>query len=507
MGTYVHVCTCFSVCAACIYMYVFAGSVIDICSYFVLQLVPDNLFIIAACNPHRASSAIFYETWMQGSYYVRLLHPSMQCIMWDYGALGDAQEREYVQAKFRLTKQDSTAVDIATLTDLIVTSQTQIRAYALSHMKRLGMTESEASACSRSCVSQRDIQRVFTFTKWLSSMYKRLLRYSDSSISLRATLVSLGLVYYLRLDSKCRKDYRHMLDHQSALLGLSFSTAFDEEINWFIDHINLPQGIARSIALKENLFGTIVCTMTHTPLIMVGAPGSSKTLSFNLTVSNMKGLESKVSVFRNTDIFKSLDPQVYQCSRRTTSNEIQTVFSKAINRQRSHLKVPLPVFCVVFMDEAGLPEERHESLKALHFFLDSQEVSFVCVSNHVLDAAKSNRAVSLFRPEASSEDLVTLAKGCFADDPENISPTSRRDIETVEHLCKPFEDLMTSKTFQQFFGLRDFIHFLSYLRCKKHETLSPQLVMEAIERNFNGLNELYFWRICQSFLHAVCFIS
>ena len=51
------------------------------------------------------------------------------------------------------------------------------------------------------------------------------------------------------------------------------------------------------------------------------------------------------------------------------------------------------------MDEAGLPEDSHESLKALHYFLDSPKVAFVAITNRVLDAAKTNRAISLFRPD------------------------------------------------------------------------------------------------------------
>jgi len=89
-----------------------------------------------------------------------------------------------------------------------------------------------------------------------------------------------------------------------------------------------------------------------------------------------------------------LDPHYYQCSRRTTSAEIETVFHHAI---RCHEQSPMQncgkeisllciytQFCcindiyfsqlsyillfmviVVFMDEAGLPEERHESLKVI----------------------------------------------------------------------------------------------------------------------------------------------
>ena len=437
---------------------------------------------------------------MQTSYYVKELHPSMQCLMWDYGALGPAQEREYVQAMFGISKQSFMDIDVATLTDLIVTSQEKIRTYAVKCFAALGLAQSEACARSRSCVSQRDIQRVFTFSEWLCKMYIKLSRYT-AMCSLRSVLVSLGLVYYLRLDSLDRADYCLVLDHKSAPLGLSFSVAFEDEINWFIEHIDLPKGIAQTVALKENIFATVACTMTRTPLIMVGSPGSSKTLSFNLTVLNMKGLESKVSVFRNTDIFKSLDSQVYQCSHRTTSNEVKTVFSRAINRQRSLLKVPLPVFCVVFMDEAGLPEERHESLKVLHYYLDSKEVSFVGVSNHALDAAKSNRALSLFRPEVSSDDLCVLAMGCFCVNPDSVQ--EQRDIDIITRFCKAYEEIMSSIDFQKFFGLRDFIHFISYLRRKKYGIITSQLVMEAIERNFNGVEEVYFEKICQLFLSSV----
>lgn len=65
------------------------------------------------------------------------------------------------------------------------------------------------------------------------------------------------------------------------------------QIDFYTNELSLPTGIAKTEALKENLFAVIICTATKTPLIIVGAPGSSKTLSFNLTVSNLKGSESK----------------------------------------------------------------------------------------------------------------------------------------------------------------------------------------------------------------------
>ena len=363
--------------------------------------------------------------------------------------------------------------------------------------------DEDAQASSCSCVSQRDIQRVFTFYKWLKEMYDKLKPHGEDQEDYhrRAVLVALGLVYYMRLNAEFRKKYSKYLDENCYMPNkVSFSKAFEDELNYYIQEVELPKGIARTLALKENIFATIICTVTHTPLIIVGAPGSSKTLSFNQTIANLKGMESKQHFFRN-EIFYSLDPHFYQCSQHTTSNEIQTVFSRAINRQRSHMHYNMPVYCVVFMDEAGLPEEGHESLKVLHYHLDKQEVSFVAITNHMLDAAKTNRAISLFRPEASDEDLETLAKGCLCSNPMDPGPSQA--MKTIVKFCQPYSECMRIPSFSSFFGLRDFIQFVNYLRRKRDEgqSLSPQLVVHALQRNFNGSDD--FKEICQKFLHVM----
>ena len=367
-------------------------------------------------------------------------------------------------------------------------------------------TVQDAQLLCRSCVSQRDIQRVFTFYQWFMSTYEVYKPYLEQPCyQRRAVLVAMGIVYYMRLNKKYRKEYREYLDKLHRLpTDVNFSEAFEAELNYYIKIVNLPRGIAHISALKENIFATIVCTMTHTPLIIVGDPGSSKTLSFNQATANLKGQESKVEHFRNTEIFPSLDPHYYQCSRRTTSNEIETVFSRAINRQRSNQRFNLPIYCVVFMDEAGLPEESHESLKVLHYHLDQREVSFVAITNHILDAAKTNRAVSLFRPKASYDDLQTLAQGCLCPSPNRARPNLMRNLEKmVEKFCKVYAEYMQRDSrFSSFFGLRDFIHFVSYLRRKREERrVSFQSIMHALERNFNGSDD--FENISKKFLDVV----
>lgn len=344
-------------------------------------------------------------------------------------------------------------------------------------------------------------------------VYEHFQQHGDrSDYPRRAVMVSLGIVYYMRLNQQFREQYRKKLDSKTRLPNeVDFTKAFKSELDWFTNQLELPPGIAKTEALKENLFATIVCTVTHTPLILVGAPGSSKTLSFNLTIANLKGPESKLELFRNVKLFKSLDPHFYQCSRRTTSIEIRTVFQRAINRQRTQAQYSLPIYCVVFMDEAGLPEESHESLKVLHYHLDRQEVSFVAISNHVLDAAKTNRAVSLFRPAVSTADLETLAKGCLCSTIDTPPPELQKDLDTIVRFCPAYQCIMDDnlyKKFFKFFGLRDFIHFVNYLRRKRTQILTPQLVMEALERNFNGVywnsrDKESFYGLCQLFLNKV----
>ena len=444
-----------------------------------MQAIPNNVFIVAACNPPREDnlailddqtsiSASIQETMFRGSYCVQKLPPTLHFLIWDYKALDDTQEREYIRAKVsQLTKfqpgpTQSITDKVDRLTHLIVISHSLMRDYALAYfVDDCGLSETQALIRSQSYVSQRDIQRVFVFYRWLMQMYNELKPHGETEYSLRAMLVSLALVYYLRLNDTYRAQYLKYLDSAKRDKDepeVKFSQALNDELEWYVNHMELPGGIAKTQALKENCFAIIVCAMTRTPLIIVGPPGCSKTLSFHLVLVNLKGEGSKVEAFRSK-MFLSLDPHIYQCCRRTTSTEIDTVFKQAINRQ--HELRELPTRCVVFMDEAGLPEERHESLKVLHQYLDEKAVSFISITNQPLDAAKSNRAVTVFRPETSDQELVTLTRGCFASKEDSLPPELQKtNLEKITHFCSAYSCLMRRGELQNFFGLRDFIHFI-----------------------------------------------
>ena len=436
-------------------------------------------------------------------YNVKQMHPTLSFLKWDYGSLDAKQEQEYVDAKLMTLQTKPSKTEVSTLTTLIVQSQRLMREYAREHIT--GLLDKNhpelATSFAECCVSQRDIQRVFTFFEHLKHIYDQ---YSPHGVyydyNAHAMFVSLALVYFLRLDTPYRIKYAAHFDKQcSSSLGAqtSFTKALHKDLTWIVKDAQVPKGIALTQALLENFFAIIMCSITHTPLIITGDPGSSKTISFNLVMSNCKGQGSKRIEFQDTSLFPKLEPHYYQCSRRTTAREVEKVISIAGKRQDDYVAGKLPVNCVVFMDEAGLPE-KHNELKVLHPHLDMQKVSIVAITNTILDAAKTNRAISLFRPASTEEDIESLTRGCLDD--TVIAPNT---IDYIVGISGAYTKLMRNHQLRSFYGLRDFIHFVMYLHRKVQTegTINSKSVLNALERNFSGSNE--FPLICTTFLHKV----
>ena len=282
---------------------------------------------MAACNPYRTNSLLSLnkevaqqsvDQWTRGSYYVQPLHPTLELLLWDYGALEQSQERQYIFAKLKMIEK-MTDVDCALLTEPIVESQKRMREFSAEQLRECGLSEEQAIVSAKSSVSQRDIQRIFGFYKWLKKSHKKLKKYEEDNeiaLKLRVLFVSLALVYYFRLNPKYRKLYaeemerltdRQLITTFSSLEShtssggmkrkLKFQECLQAELNWLVSKMVIPQRVARTEALKENLYAIVICAMTHSPLIIIGPPGSSKTLSFKITVDNLQGQAQKQGGF------------------------------------------------------------------------------------------------------------------------------------------------------------------------------------------------------------------
>ena len=120
--------------------------------------------------------------------------------------------------------------------DVILKSQKLMRLYAEMQLKKNfeclnKQQENFILKSSKSCVSQRDIQRVFTIYEWFLKFFLKNKHHSTENIHYRAILLALGTVYYLRLDTEFRQNYSHKLDNSmSSSYKLKFSDAFNEEL-------------------------------------------------------------------------------------------------------------------------------------------------------------------------------------------------------------------------------------------------------------------------------------
>ena len=450
--------------------------------------------------------------------------------MWDFGSLKENEERDYILSKFKLLDNQLTELECETLIEKISLNQHLLRQFTKDYLIDANVAKRDATAASFSSVSQRDIQRVLKLYIWLKSSFQLLEKYGYSSISeersvsnnwqlsVRALFVSLALVYYFRLNAKYRKEYAIRLDAQPFLvtqvtegsdkgthrfegIGVTFTKALKDELDWLMENIDRPVGVADTQSLRENLYAIIVCCMTRIPLIIIGPPGCSKTLSFKIALANLQGEVSPKKVFRHK-IMKSLDPHIYQCSKHSTTEDIKTLFKKAKSRQEQIDNSGHGAVSVVLMDEAGLPEENLQVLKVLHYHLDNPEVSFVALTNRILDAAKSNRAVCLFQVNASNDDLQQLASTLMGykdvkDVPENIK-------EQLQCITSIYSKEMASHDFSSIFGLRDLMHFFSYMRknmLRDHNYISAELLLKSLQRNFSGAED--FKRLAGKFLSEV----
>ena len=150
-------------------------------------------------------------------------------------------------------------------------------------------------------------------------------------------------------------------------------------------------------------------------------------------------------------------------------------------------------------------------------------VGFIAISNHVLDAAKSNRCVCLLRAEPDRSELCDISNGCLFDTHERSKRAKLvsglpAGIEVtigslIDQLCQTYTELTNDEGrfdwFKHFFGLRDFIHALKYLRRtalsaeRDGSRIAADHVVCALERNFNGVEPAKFEAVVRVFLENI----
>ncbi|ETO07917.1 hypothetical protein RFI_29473, partial [Reticulomyxa filosa] len=134
-------------------------------------------------------------------------------------------------------------------------------------------------------VSLRDVDRCLNFFYWLMKQYEPILENDETSPwTGRALNIALGLCYYFRLDERGRTVYNDLMHQRN---NRSFSEPLNSEIRNLSESFEMPARVALHNNLKENLFLLFFCVVTSTPMILVGRPGTSKTLSLQILFNTL----------------------------------------------------------------------------------------------------------------------------------------------------------------------------------------------------------------------------
>jgi ABC-type multidrug transport system fused ATPase/permease subunit len=481
------------------------GLISDImCHHSLLgRPLSQNLVFLAACNPYKLRPEEHIKTaGLEGKnitdeysglvYRVHPLPEAMIDYVWDYGSLAEKDERDYIQRMVSVLPKEHEHV----LVDVLAASQQFIRKAEKNHF----------------CVSLRDVHRCILLVNWFQEMHKKRKelkcdkgftshhlreycwmseRYNEKPM-IKSIVLALAHCYLSRLPTaKLRQDYREQMMKLFGKNGTtmnksgsvdSFSAIVRMEEEDYLDRMELPPGTAKNAALRENVFVMLVSILNRIPVFVVGKPGCSKSLSIQLIRSNLRGRDSRDSLFRK---LPQLYVVSYQGSESSTSEGIIKVFDKA-RKYKSHNKDG-NVLPVVLLDEVGLAENsKYNPLKVLHSLLEPGEgelpdVAVVGISNWSLDAAKMNRAIHLSRPEPTKEDLYETGHSLhYADGGDNRQYLGKRELQC---LAEGYFEYQAQQSHANFHGLRDYYSLIKSLTgCSNF-----QQVNISLQRNFGGL--------------------
>lgn len=259
------------------------------------------------------------------------------------------------------------------------------------------------------------------FNNQLGDLFVELVNYQEKPNEENS---NKGLLF--RLNETFSKYLQNEMKEYAISSFENFSEILTIEQKFLLTNIEIDKGIGKNKLLRENIFLLFVCLITRIPLIIIGKPGSGKSLSVQLMLKSMRGKFSKSDFFQN---FPSLIQSYFQGSDSTTPEDVQNIF-KIAEEKFKYIKTSnkneeiIPISMILF-DELGLVERaKNDPLKVLHSQLEygeskeeefgesqkedsKKEISFVGISNWSLDAAKINRTLSLSVPDLdrSKDDI------------------------------------------------------------------------------------------------------
>ena len=466
------------------------------------EKIRENIRLIGVCNPYRkrrhnsekCGLSIDYDNDKDNElvYQVQPFPPTLLFYVFSFGSINEEDEKQYIYSIIeKLFTKDETNLHEITR-DSIFECHKFLREFF-----------------DPSVVSLRDISRFLKYVEFLQKYYTIKNDYEneikknkiivektenienkEKLYKIKSIICSIYLCYYIRLneykrtifnfrlrdillklvnfdenddknDFDERENLTDKINNEQLKIDLrgktikQFSDFLKIEEDYILNKIDLDKGIAKNNLLKENIFLIFISVLTKIPLIIVGKPGSGKSLSAQLIYKSMRGIYSKNKFFRK---FPQIILTYFQGSESTKNEDIENLFVIARNKLQFYIKKNIkkedfPI-SMILLDELGLAEKsKSDPLKALHTLFEYgghfEGLSFIGISNYSLAVSKENRCLNLLVPnlEDNIDQIIDTSKSII----ENISEDSSKNIifdilSTAYYYYKYFLNLIKELT-------------------------------------------------------------
>ena len=454
----------------------------------------DNIRLIGACNPYRKRREFKErcgltreddDEYDQLIYKVNQLPQTLLYYVFNFGCLRDKEEKNYIRSIIQklFDEEDENLHELTT--------------EAISNCHRFLR---DSFRYEPSIVSLREVTRFKTCVEFFMDYYLKKDGQSKSSISddtkklnkIKSIICSIYICYYIRLTSS-EKRAKFEISLQKVLLKIAnyycekecdnefngdllskikyqrlrydlrcekskkFSDLLRIEEDFLLRQIEMEHGIGKNILLKENIFLLFVSLVTKIPLIMVGKPGSSKSLSIQLILNSMRGKYSKSRFFLK---YPQIIATYFQGNLDTTPEEVGELFNKVEDLYCSYYKNHIdkndlePIHLIIF-DKIDLAERSYNNpLSILHKKIEYNNTSkgyvFVGISNYTLDDIKMNQVLNLSVPDL--EDKL-----------DQLKSTSKSIVEGISYDIYENNNLIFNILARAYYQYKYFLNFIKKL--------------------------------------------
>jgi len=160
---------------------------------------------------------------------------------------------------------------------------------------------------------------------------------------LRSILLEIANIYSENKEEENKNQIRYEKLHNEfkEKNTLSFCELLRIEEDFLLDQINPDTGIGRNQLLKENSFLLFVSIVTQIPLIIIGKPGTGKSLSAQLIYNSMRGKYSKPNSFFLK--YPQINQIYFQGSESTSPEDVEELFK---NTEEQYKAIKIMIKCL-----------------------------------------------------------------------------------------------------------------------------------------------------------------